>query len=376
MADNNQPDAAILLTTPAAHRLVSSFFPQEWPTTDPTAIHTKEITGGLINSLQLIQRDNTALTEPSAILIRHFGRTGEIEEPPGTNTTLSAAQQAIVYWEMSRRGWGPEVYGFFPGGRLEEYFVGSRTLTAGEAGEVRFRCGVARCYARLHSLRLPLRRDSGRMIVREFVESVRRKSEGIVRMLREVRHPVVMRYADLFEEVDWVAELGWVVGMFEGCGCKVTVTHGDTNYLNVLVKSDAANAANREDRIVLIDYETVSYSYRGFDLGGHFSERMYCCSQPDSQLTGYDALDVEEQRSFCEAYLQGFRDLGEELSEHDTVEHLVLEASIGRMYHALFTKMMCMVFDDDVELDPVFLEALLHMMETYKRLKREFVADH
>jgi thiamine kinase-like enzyme len=337
MADNNQTDSPILLTTPAAHHLVSSFFPQEWPTTDPTAIHTKE--------------------------------------PPGTNTTLSAAQQAIVYWEMSRRGWGPEVYGFFPGGRLEEFFVGSRTLTAEEAGEEGVRCAVARCYARLHSLRLPLRRDGGRVVVREFVESVRGKREGILRILREVGHPVVSRYADLFEEVDWVAELEWVVGMFEGCGCKVTVTHGDTNYLNVLVKSDA-DATESGNRVVLIDYETVSYSYRGFDLGGHFSERMYCYSQPDCQLTGYDALDIEEQRSFCGAYLQELRDLGEELSENDTVEHLLLEASIGRMYHALFTNMMCMVFDDDVELDPVFLEALLHMMETYKQLKREFVADH
>jgi hypothetical protein len=89
---NNQTDTPIPLTTPAAHQLVSSFFPKEWPTTNPNAVHTKEITGGLINSLQLIWRDNTALTEPNAILMRHFGRSGEIEEPPSTNTTLSAAQ--------------------------------------------------------------------------------------------------------------------------------------------------------------------------------------------------------------------------------------------------------------------------------------------
>jgi choline/ethanolamine kinase len=51
---NNQTDTPIPLTTPAAHQLVSSFFPKEWPTTNPNAVHTKEITGGLINSLQLI----------------------------------------------------------------------------------------------------------------------------------------------------------------------------------------------------------------------------------------------------------------------------------------------------------------------------------
>jgi choline/ethanolamine kinase len=124
--------------------------------------------------------------------MRHFGRSGEIEEPPSTNTTLSAAQQAIVYWEMSRRGWGPKVYGFFPGGQLEEYFVGSHTLTAKEAWDVVVRCAVAKSYARLHSLQLPLRRDCGKLIVREFVKSVQRKRGDIVKTLREVGHPVVM----------------------------------------------------------------------------------------------------------------------------------------------------------------------------------------
>lgn len=34
---------------------------------------------------------------------------------------------------MGRRGWGPQVYGFFPGGRLEEFIEGSHTLTADES---------------------------------------------------------------------------------------------------------------------------------------------------------------------------------------------------------------------------------------------------
>ena len=165
----------ILLDTTDALRLVSAFFPTEWATTDPSAVHTKQITGGLINSLQLIWRDTAATTEPTAILIRHFGQSGEIEEPPSTSTTLSAAQQAIVHWEMSRRGWGPRIYGFFAGGRLEEYYDDAHTLTSKEAMLPDVRRDVARSYARLHSLRLPLRRDGFPLVLTEFVESVRRK---------------------------------------------------------------------------------------------------------------------------------------------------------------------------------------------------------
>jgi len=368
MADDETP-GPILLDKCAALKLVSSFFTDEWAATDPGVVHTKQITGGLVNSLQLIWRDSAAVAEPSAVLIRHFGRSGEIEEPPSTSTTLSAAQQAIVYWEMSRRGWGPQVYGFFAGGRLEEYYDDSHTLSSPESMQPGVRGDVARAYARLHSLRLPLRRDSFQLILREYIENVRSKDTGVVRSLRAINHPVAKQYAALFEATDWVAELQWVAGQFEKHDCKITVTHGDTNYLNVLL------TAASDNRVILIDYETVCYSYRGFDIGGHFTERMYCYSQPESQFTGFSAPDDEEQRAFCEAYLRELRALGEDLGERDTVEQLVLEASIGRLWHSLFVNMMCTVFDE-VELDPLFLETLVHMMETYWRLKGEFVAAH
>jgi thiamine kinase-like enzyme len=359
MADT-EINAPTLLDKIDALGLVSSFFTTEWATTNASVVHTKQVTGGLINSLQIIWRDNAAIAEPSTVLIRHFGQSGEIEEPPSTSTTLSAAQQAIVHWEMSRKGWGPQVYGFFAGGRLEEYYVDSHTLTSAEAMQPAIRRDVARAYARLHSLRLPLRRDGFHLILREYIESVRSKRTDVVASLREVDHPVAEQYAAIFESTDWASELEWVAGLFKKHNCRITVTHGDTNYLNVLVKPDTIS----ENRVVLIDYETVSYSYRGFDIGGHFTERMYCYSQPDSQLTGYSAPDVEEQRAFCEAYSEELRDVGEEISEGDTIEQLLLEASIGRLWHSLFVNMMCTVFDE-VELDPLFLAALVHMMETY-----------
>jgi len=367
---DDMDEKLILLDKVDALRLVSSFFVKEWATTDLSAVHTSKITSGLINSLQLIWRDNIALTEPAAMLIRHFGRSGEIEEPKSTSTTLSAAQQAIVYWEMSRRGWGPEIYGFFPGGRLEEYFVGAHTLTAAESTQPEILRGIARSYARLHSLELPLRRDSSELITQELFESVQSKRAEVLRTLQTVDDPFARKYVAIFEATDWVSEMEWVRKLFKEHNCKITVTHGDTNHLNVLIKN-----ADVKDRVVLIDYETVSYSYRGFDLGGHFTERMYCYNHPDTQLTGYSVPDKEEQQAFCKAYLQELQDLGEKRSEHETVPQIMLEATIGRLYHLLFTNMMCMVFDD-IEVEPLFLSGLVHMMETYKQLKQEFERDH
>jgi thiamine kinase-like enzyme len=380
MASTDTNETASLSATDAL-KLISPFFPQEWALTAPTSIRITKLTNGLMNTLHHIHRTNAANSEPASLLIRHFGLEGSFKEPTGTSIDLSAAQQAVVYWEMSRRGWGPKVYGFFPGGRLEGFVEGSHTLTAQDSTREDVRRGVARAYARLNSLRLPLRKDSFVTVVRELGESAESKREDVLRTFLGVEDPTgtVKRFADVFRETDWAREFAWVAGLFEKYDCKTTITHGDTNYLNVLVKG-SDNSESESDKygcsVMLIDYETVSYSYRGFDIGGHFNERMYSYNQPDSQLTGFVAPGIDEQRSFCESYLREMQDLGGDvLPDIDTVDHLMLEASIGRLYHLLHTAAMCTVYDE-VEVDPLFLTSLVHMMKTYKQLKWEFVQSH
>ncbi|KAM0719481.1 hypothetical protein Q7P37_005386 [Cladosporium fusiforme] len=350
----------------SALRLVATFFEREWAKTDVSMVHISEVKGGLNNTLQLIRHKNPVIHEPEAILIRHYGSSDKIEEPPESSLTLSATQQAVVHWEMSRRGWGPEVYGFFPGGRLEEY-IDSHTLTASE--QPAHRRDIARSYARLHSLRFPLRKDGFEVVIRDFCEGVQNKYLRVVSELAAIDDPRAEEYASIFQSTDWVRELQWVSELLKSHACKVTVIHGDANYQNVLIKKHKS-----ECQVVLVDYETLSYNYRGFDIGGHFSERMYCYDQPESQLTGREAPDVQEQRRFCEDYLQELRRLRVEGSENDTVDQLMLESRIGRLYQILSTNLMCTVYDE-IEVEPLFLGGLAHMMRTYKQLKLELIEE-
>lgn len=102
----------------------------------------RQVTGGFVNTLHLLSRSNVAKDEPASVLIRHFGQTIAIEDPPPGTTTLSATEQAVVYYEMGRRGWGPKLYGIFPGGRLEEY-IDAHPLTAAESMEPKIRQDIA-----------------------------------------------------------------------------------------------------------------------------------------------------------------------------------------------------------------------------------------
>ena len=171
--------------------------------------------------------------------------------------------------------------------------------------------------------------------------------------------------AAVFDETDWARELQWTSSLFEPFKCKTTLTHGDTNFLNILVKNFPGECATS-----LIDFETATYSYRGIDIGGHFLERMYDWSLPESKLTGYPAPDIVERRSFCESYRQEMQILGT-MGIEDTVEQLVLESQIGQMHQLISVTLMVLVLDD-VEEDPFFLEGQTHMMRLYHQLKKEF----
>jgi choline/ethanolamine kinase len=204
MSSTNTNESTSLLSTTDALKLISTFFPKEWARTNASDIHISKITGGLINTLQHIRRTNASTLEPPSVLIRQFGLEGNFKEPQGTSIDLSAAQQAVVCWEMNRRGWGPQIYGFFPGERLEEFIEGSHTLTAAESTKDFVQRDVARAYERLHSLQLPLRKDSFATVVRELSGSAVRKREGILRTLSEVEDSsgVVAEFIDVFGSTD------------------------------------------------------------------------------------------------------------------------------------------------------------------------------
>ncbi|KAF2166684.1 hypothetical protein M409DRAFT_66654 [Zasmidium cellare ATCC 36951] len=358
-------------TAAEALRLVSGYFDTEWPATDLEDVELQKVTGGFVNRLHILKRTNANSTnrEPSSVLIRHFGR-GEKkshEEPLASNTTLSATDQAVIYYEMGRRGWGPLLYGAFPGGRLEEY-LDAHPLTAAESCEPSIRRDLARSYARLHSLQLPFKRRNFGLVVDDLKAAILKRRDSSVRKLRASADPESLELASQLENNAWDQELEWASNLFERHQCKATLAVGDANYLNVMVKNYES-----ECRTVLIDYETCTYSYRGIDIGGHFNERMYCWSNPETNMTGYDAPARDEQRLFCQSYLEEMRALGQSIDSMDTEEHLLLEARIGQMWQLLFSVMMGFVADD-LPNDPVLHAGLAHMLNYYCRLKQEWLA--
>ena len=73
-------------------------------------------------------------------------------------TINSALVQSLIFYEQSRRGWGPKLLGLFEDGRVEE-FVDCHTLTAEEAFKPDMIKDVAKAFARFNSHKFPFSQE-------------------------------------------------------------------------------------------------------------------------------------------------------------------------------------------------------------------------
>lgn len=360
-----------VLTVSEALQIISPFFVSEWPNTSEKDVSIEQISGGFVNTLHLVSRSSIAQSEPCSVVVRHFGQTSENDEPSSGSATLSATEQALICYEMGRKGWGPKLYGTFQGGRVEE-FIDSHTLTAAESMDSVIRKDIARSYARLHSLVLPFRKSSHEHATSRMTESLTKKDVLIEGLLQTDDGQEAKDLAGMISSSDWAAELDWVSSLFTRHECKMATVVGDNNYLNVLVRN-----CDSECQVMLVDYETATYNYRGIDIGGHFLERQYCWSSSTSNVTGFPPPDIDEQRSFCRSYLEEEQGLVAYLTAADTVEHLLIESHIGQLYQILFSISLC--FQDGEPEGLTWagsMTGLNQVMQSYLELKQQFLDSY
>ncbi|CAF9911035.1 MAG: hypothetical protein GOMPHAMPRED_007279 [Gomphillus americanus] len=361
--DTNTDYSDEWISSTKALQLVKPYMSIEWLHTSIKEVQLRRITGGFTNRLYLLTRTTPSIKEPACILIRFFGIQGPLQDPPESNTTLSSTEQALVYYEMGRRGWGPKLYGTFRGGRLEEW-IDAHPLTPEESKDPVIRRDIARSYARLHMLLLPIACSFSQPLLHEL-KSLGQRAEEFAQCLLVNSEERVREFANVLKSTDWTSELGWVFALFVKHSCQFAFVIGDANYLNVLVKNHKS-----ECQVMLIDYETLIHGPRGFDIGGHFNERMYCYDGQDNVLSGHPAPDLQEQLLFCKEYLREEHSLSRELADRDTVAHLLIESKIGRLFHILYSVLMC--FSGGLTEKPALLAGLTHMMTMYHHLKADF----
>lgn len=269
----------------------SDYLGGDWKTLTENDVDVIQMTGGQSNLLYLVTSSSGKISSeitPSCFLIRlHCQQETQVF----TDT--------VVFSIMSERGLGPKLYGFFPGGRLEQ-FLPSETLNNDTVSDPDVSKKIGANLPKLHAIEVPIpKKPKAILMIREFLEECR--SSGNTKF-KLVSGSVNFNDDGIPEEVS-LERLEQEVAHFEKMSSifddTVVFTHNDLWSANIL-------QLNETKEIVFIDFEYSSYNWRSFDLSMHLSECAFDYRVPFPPGVHVNQIFFENHpniRIFCESYI-------------------------------------------------------------------------
>lgn len=240
------------------------------------------------------------------VLLRLYG--GKLLE---TNSFLRSGggydREVLVFYTMSEKGIAAKLLGVFDGGRLEEY-VNGHTLTCEECRDPELMAAFARILAKVHVTRLPFSKKPIEMI--PIIEDLINKHWGKYMEGMKERPlsdgPEMKAIADMVHNFDVHAYIQWLKETFPKIPKKMVLRHGDMNTGNVMIRDEVSDM---DKKIVLLDYEFTCYSYRGIDIGNHFTSRAIDLNAfiTQGQLVMHPYTSENDRRAFAKAYIDGLK---------------------------------------------------------------------
>ncbi|XP_041610915.1 choline/ethanolamine kinase isoform X1 [Vulpes vulpes] len=206
-----------------AYQCCREYLGGAWRQARPEDLRVDPVSGGLSNLLfrcSLPDHLPSVGKEPREVLLRLYGAILQ-----GVD---SLVLESVMFAILAERSLGPQLYGVFPEGRLEQY-IPSRPLKTCELREPVLSAEIATKMARFHGMEMPFTKEPHWLF-----GTMERK------LLDSTPSPVVF-------------------------------CHNDVQEGNILLLSEPENT----DRLMLVDFEYSSYNYRGFDIGNHFCEWVY-----------------------------------------------------------------------------------------------------
>ena len=306
--------------------------------------------------------------EPKNILFKKYGGNIFGKEATDLGVVNSPMTQSLIAHELSTRGWGPKVYGLLEDGRIEE-FVDAHDLRPEEGLDE----DIAVAYARFHSIKLPIKQE--RLdIVAKMMQSLSENKQRLRQFLDSTDMESEQRSS--FEKVynfPFQEEKSWLNCIGAKIKQRIVLSTMDPNYLNRLVRN--VNPTDPDTpRILFIDFDMTSYSDRGYDLAGHFVNRMFNAPDSNNKMSGLSYPSESERNVFLSVYLKEAKRLFEDFDENhlDSLENLILEVDFNAMGYAIVILLFCVnmhaVYDQKPSLTTIFKP----LIELYNTLKVQF----
>lgn len=283
-----------------------------WRRARPEELSVCPVSGGLSNLLFRCSLPNHVPSvggEPREVLLRLYGAILQ-----GVD---SLVLESVMFAILAERSLGPQLYGVFPEGRLEQYLP-SRPLKTQELRDPVLSGAIATKMARFHGMEMP------------FTKEPRWLFGTMERYLKQIQDlpSTSLPQMNLVEMYSLKDEMNHLRKLLDATPSPVVFCHNDIQEGNILLLSEP----DSDDNLMLVDFEYSSYNYRGFDIGNHFCEWVYDYTYeewPFYKARPADYPTREQQLLFIRHYLAEVQK-GEVLSEEEQKkqeEDLLIEIS-------------------------------------------------
>ncbi|KAF4457934.1 choline/ethanolamine kinase [Fusarium austroafricanum] len=284
----------------------------------------------------------------------------------------SKKEEAALVRHFSATGYGPKMIGFFDTddgvqGRVDE-LINSRTLEPEDVETDDIRADIANAYAALHALKIPeLRQNSVNMYYQAVLGGLRKyhKMEKLKRLGKEGGVDI-----DDVVDYDFASKIERILDYMRSIGAKEGWCMHDVQYGNVLVRNKPDKG---ESKIALIDFEFAFRNYRGFDIGGHWFQKMFKWTGETNKIVDCRPYSEGEKRHFCDIYARKWNEI---TGDNDTAEQVFTEATLGYMLALSFDiHFMSMAMDDDDSKDPLDSLGLKKLLDEFEKGYLKFVSE-
>ena len=182
---------------------------------------------------------------------------------------------------------------------------------------------MAKRIAKLHSLEMPICKTPIYMetLVGKILQRIRDHRKVPLEEFAEEER----KDAEYLRNFPFKEEFEWIRRSFNSINSRVVLCHNDLQRLNMVKLKDKDTI---EDQLMILDYETVSYYYRGFEFGQYFRAWEVDWSLKKDPFIGIQYPNEEVRRQFLRDYLKEWKKLNPHLlidEVTDSEDHLMKE---------------------------------------------------
>lgn len=332
-----------------------------WRQVLPEELRVHPVSGGLSNLLfrcALPDHLPSVGDEPREVLLRLYGAILQ-----GVD---SLVLESVMFAILAERSLGPQLYGVFPEGRLEQY-IPSRPLKTQELREPVLSAAIATKMAQFHGMEMPFAKEP------HWLFGTMERYLKQIQDLPDTGLPLM----DLLATYSLKEEMGNLRKLLDSTPSPVVFCHNDIQEGNILLLSEPQNT----DGLMLVDFEYSSYNYRGFDIGNHFCEWVYDYTHEEwpfykAQPTDYPTRG--QQLHFIRHYLAEVKK-GETLSQDEQrqlEEDLLIEVNRYALASHFFWGLWSILQASMSTIEFGYLDYAQSRFQFYFQQKRQLTSFH